>query len=130
MPARREVIWYVEPLDARTSLAIADFLESGADVELHQVSVGATIRSLYRLPSHHQLEVLEETRAQLGLTFNIVRERGGKKEDITAVMRSRHRAAKQPRPAQSLERLIAKGAVHVASSLGAKKNGRASRVRS
>lgn len=120
MASKKGVVWYVEPRNARTSLAIADFLESGEEVELHRVEVDGKLRNLYRLEGYPQLQVLEETRLQMQLHFNIIRERGGKKEDITAVMRKRaHRAADMQtrRPKHSLKRLIEKGAVRRASSL-------------
>lgn len=120
MGSKQSVVWYVEPLNARTSLAIADFLECGEEAELRSIEVDGKPRNLYRLSGHHQLQVLEETRLQMELRFNIIRERGAKKEDITAVMRSgAHRAAdmRARRPKHSLKRLIEKGAVRRASSL-------------
>lgn len=131
MPRSVPVTWFVEPLNAYTSRAIADFLESGADAELHEIEVGGVTRSMYRLLNNHQREVLEESRDTLNLRFRIIRERNGKKEDITSVMRSRdrrhHRRPRRVMP--TIEQLKGAGLIQSGSTLRAK-NGPQQRVRS
>lgn len=113
--SKRDVVWYIEPMNELTSQSIIRVLveDANMDPESHSVEVDGVLRDAYRLEGYHQVKIfIGSFRDRSRYSFRILRKRSDERNDITEVVESWGRPSRLYRVTKAKpDRLLASGAV-------------------